>query len=93
LLAFGGSAIVPDVEPGAQVAERTPQGTLRRQLGVRLAEAGAVLIEAEVIDETEQGDGTDVLNMLTNTYFVFGFPGSRSRSRVSHARRKIHANG
>ncbi len=41
LLAFEGSAIVPDVEPGAQVAERTPQGTLRRQLGVRLAEPTA----------------------------------------------------
>jgi len=56
-------------------------------------EAGAVLIEREMIDEAERGDGIDLLNMVTNTYFVFGFPGSRSWSRVSHATRQIHAKG
>ena len=41
LLAFGGSHVVQDVEPGAQVTERTPHAAPRRHLRVRLAEPAA----------------------------------------------------
>jgi hypothetical protein len=66
---------------------------LRREAADYLREAGGVFLDSSMVDEAESGDGTDFANLLANTYLAFGFPASRSHSRIQHAQRKARIRG
>lgn len=51
---------------------------------------GARFLNGDVIDEIERGDGLDIGHLLTNVYFVVGFPASQSQTRIQHWSKKIN---
>jgi hypothetical protein len=62
---------------------------LRDRDATLFSSIGGVFLDEEMIDETEEGDGLDVLNMLEHTYFAVGFPASKSYSWVRQREGKI----
>lgn len=50
-------------------------------------EGGGVFLGAEMLDESEKGDGADNQNTLANVYLPVGFP--ITRSRIQHSQLKI----
>lgn len=52
---------------------------------------GGAFLDESMMDEGENASGLDHHNLITNVYAVLGFPGSRSRSRIQHAKKHIKA--
>lgn len=63
---------------------------MRAETVTFICNRGGAFLDAEMMDETEKADGTDLLNTFAHTYFALGFPASRSYSRVDHREKKIH---
>jgi hypothetical protein len=63
---------------------------LRPRTAVALTQNGGVFLDREQFVEREIASGTDISQMLANTYFAVGFPASRSYSRIQHAQNRIH---
>jgi hypothetical protein len=65
---------------------------IRPKVAAIFVEHGARFLDGDLIDEVEKADGLDVGHMLTNRYFIVGFPASNSQTRIHHGAKKIDVN-